>query len=126
MPDVWWWQGDAGNSSTPGGWLRIFGRCISVPELADETNATIDRLREQVAAAVRAGQYDAAADTLASLRSSVPSPSAPVVSAHTAGPKATRLKLVAPGGVVKSLTAVPGNTSEWDALFAIPADLAPG
>ena len=126
MPEVWWWQGDAGNSSTPGGWLRVFGRCISVPELGDETNATIDRLREQAAAAVRAGQYDAAAATLASLRRSVPRSSGSVVPAHTAGPEATRLKLVAPGGVVKTLAAVPGNTSEWDALFAIPADLAPG
>jgi hypothetical protein len=27
-PDVWWLQGDAGPSASPGGWLRAFGRCI--------------------------------------------------------------------------------------------------
>ncbi|HEY3322407.1 MAG TPA: hypothetical protein VGP72_18235 [Planctomycetota bacterium] len=27
-PDVWWFQGDAGPSATPGGWLRIFGKCL--------------------------------------------------------------------------------------------------
>ena len=27
-PDVWWMQGDAGPSATPGGWLRIFGKCL--------------------------------------------------------------------------------------------------
>jgi len=27
-PDIWWLQGDAGKSATPGGWLRAFGRCI--------------------------------------------------------------------------------------------------
>ncbi len=28
-PDVWWIQGDWGSEASPGGWLRIFGRCIS-------------------------------------------------------------------------------------------------
>ena len=27
-PDVWWLQGDAGTGATPGGWLRIFGKCL--------------------------------------------------------------------------------------------------
>ena len=31
LPDPWWWQGDSGNSSTPGGWLRIFGRSVGRP-----------------------------------------------------------------------------------------------
>ncbi len=27
-PDAWWLQGDNGKEATPGGWLRILGRCI--------------------------------------------------------------------------------------------------
>ncbi len=27
-PDVWWLQGDAGPGATPGGWLRLFGKCL--------------------------------------------------------------------------------------------------
>lgn len=27
-PDVWWLQGDAGADATPGGWLRLFGKCL--------------------------------------------------------------------------------------------------
>lgn len=27
-PDVWWMQGDAGLGATPGGWLRLFGKCL--------------------------------------------------------------------------------------------------
>ena len=27
-PDVWWQQGDAGPAASPGGWLRIFGKCL--------------------------------------------------------------------------------------------------
>jgi hypothetical protein len=28
LPQCWWLQGDAGSSATPGGWLRIFGKCL--------------------------------------------------------------------------------------------------
>ena len=29
-PDPWWHQGDGGDSSSPGGWLRVFGKCLSL------------------------------------------------------------------------------------------------
>lgn len=28
-PDPWWLQGDEGQRSTPGGWVRVFGKCLS-------------------------------------------------------------------------------------------------
>ena len=28
-PDPWWMQGDGGESASPGGWLRLFGKCLS-------------------------------------------------------------------------------------------------
>ncbi len=28
-PDPWWQQGDWGKEASPGGWLRIFGKCLS-------------------------------------------------------------------------------------------------
>ncbi len=28
-PDPWWMQGDGGESASPGGWLRVFGKCLS-------------------------------------------------------------------------------------------------
>ena len=31
QPDAWWWQGDLGNRSTCGGWLRVFGSSLSFP-----------------------------------------------------------------------------------------------
>lgn len=27
-PDPWWWNGDAGSTATPGGWLRVFGKSL--------------------------------------------------------------------------------------------------
>ena len=29
-PDIWWKQGDQGKTATRGGWLRIFGKCLSI------------------------------------------------------------------------------------------------
>ena len=29
VPDVWWLQGDAGETASPGGWLRVFGRNLN-------------------------------------------------------------------------------------------------
>ena len=28
-PDVWWVQGDSGETARPGGWLRMFGKCLN-------------------------------------------------------------------------------------------------
>ncbi|MDD2600918.1 MAG: glycosyl hydrolase family 28-related protein [Kiritimatiellae bacterium] len=28
-PTVWWWNGDGGEFSTPGGWLRVFGKALN-------------------------------------------------------------------------------------------------
>ena len=27
-PEPWWWNGDAGESASPGGWLRVFGKSL--------------------------------------------------------------------------------------------------
>lgn len=32
MPQPWWIQADNGQSGSPGGWIRIFGRCLAFPE----------------------------------------------------------------------------------------------
>src|SRR4030042_1954352 len=29
-PDPWWQQGDWGKEASPGGWLRVFGKCLSL------------------------------------------------------------------------------------------------
>jgi hypothetical protein len=33
-PDPWWQQGDWGREASPGGWLRIFGKCLSFDDHA--------------------------------------------------------------------------------------------
>lgn len=32
LPQPWWMQGDNGQRATPGGWLRVFGRCLEFGE----------------------------------------------------------------------------------------------
>ena len=33
-PNIWWQQGDWGAEASPGGWLRVFGRCLSFGDKA--------------------------------------------------------------------------------------------
>lgn len=28
-PTSWWWNGDGGESASPGGWVRVFGKCLN-------------------------------------------------------------------------------------------------
>jgi hypothetical protein len=34
LPQIWWFQADGGQSGTPGGWLRLFGRCLAFEGVA--------------------------------------------------------------------------------------------
>lgn len=34
LPQPWWWQADNGRTATPGGWVRISGRCLWFNETA--------------------------------------------------------------------------------------------
>ncbi len=29
-PSVWWWNGDSGETVSPGGWLRVFGKAVAL------------------------------------------------------------------------------------------------
>ncbi|MEI6712547.1 MAG: glycosyl hydrolase family 28-related protein [Verrucomicrobiota bacterium] len=33
-PSVWWWNGDLGESASPGGWVRVFGKALSFGEVS--------------------------------------------------------------------------------------------
>ncbi|MCU0982999.1 MAG: hypothetical protein MUF25_27880 [Pirellulaceae bacterium] len=28
-PEPWWWNGDGGETASPGGWLRVFGKSLN-------------------------------------------------------------------------------------------------
>lgn len=121
-PDVWWWQGDAGNTSTPGGWLRAFGRSVSIHSAEEDTKAA-DRLA--IDAAVARGDYTAARqliDQLEMLRAA----------SGAAVPTGTQLRLTpksataADGASPTVVSAVAANSSVFEARFELPTTLAPG
>ena len=75
LPDPWWWQGDVGNSSTAGGWLRVFGRSISNPgtrSASDPTTSadatsTVD-LKRELDELLAEGDFDGASELLARMQ----------------------------------------------------------
>ena len=44
-PDPWWQQGDWGKEASPGGWLRIFGKCLSFDDGASVRLTLGDQVR---------------------------------------------------------------------------------
>jgi hypothetical protein len=119
LPDPWWWQGDAGNSSTPSGWLRVFGRSIGKADPAggaDAASSTASLQADAAAAVVRA-DYATAGELLQRLQhQQLGEPAA----------RTTQLRLTPTNGEGKSITVTATNTSEHDAWFQLPSDLAIG
>ena len=126
LPDIWWWQGDAGSSSTPGGWVRVFGRSVSVPDTAiDDSNAVLEDLANEFRKAAVLGHFDEADYLLEQLKQQrmklEMKSKAKAVTTLRLTPTSKQSQLVP---IV--LTAALANTTEWDALFELPRDISLG
>eukprot|EP00658_Telonema_sp_P-2_P081035 TRINITY_DN8200_c0_g1_i1.p1 TRINITY_DN8200_c0_g1~~TRINITY_DN8200_c0_g1_i1.p1 ORF type:complete len:314 (-),score=66.34 TRINITY_DN8200_c0_g1_i1:116-1057(-) len=106
LPEVWWWQGDQGNVSSPGGWLRVFGRNMAPPQPTTSRAG----LETQLIKATRDQLYQEAGQILRQI-AAIPNTESP------------QLRLVS-GQTVVTLNAT--NATEFDALFEIPATLSAG
>eukprot|EP00933_Yihiella_yeosuensis_P031758 TRINITY_DN25376_c0_g1_i1.p1 TRINITY_DN25376_c0_g1~~TRINITY_DN25376_c0_g1_i1.p1 ORF type:complete len:802 (-),score=122.38 TRINITY_DN25376_c0_g1_i1:24-2267(-) len=118
-PDVWWWQGDQGNVSTPGGWLRVFGRCIQSSASATALEASSERvvtLEKHLLKATREASFEVAEQILAQLK-------AMKKSLNIAKPQ---IRLTSENQSHSPVILTAFNFSEFDANFAIPATLEPG
>ena len=57
-PDVWWIQGDGGNRSSVGGWLRVFGRNIVLGATDSTQQLEARAVADAIAAAARRGDFE--------------------------------------------------------------------
>jgi hypothetical protein len=121
LPDPWWWQGDSGNASIPGGWLRVFGRSIGDPVVTIPAS----RLEVAIGESVSKKDFDTARELLVQLESE-----SILGTAAAASRRNTRIRLTPTSGEQSSepieITATPSNTSEYQALFQLPKSLATG
>ena len=117
-------QGDGGNMSTPGGWLRVFGRSLTLSQAglsgADAAQQKI-RAAEEISAAAQQGDFLRAA-RLANTYATKMSDSAST-SSSTRMPKLL-LTDVSTGTNYVPIPAV--NASTVDALFLLPSTLPTG
>merc|ERR1712166_840666 len=108
-PDPWWWQGDAGNASTLGGWIRVFGRGLAPPsnELRPEA------LEQLIMEATHERRFTDARALLAQLARVFENPTNTTL----------RLTSQATG---ETLTILAENCTEYDAWFQLPSSSKPG
>lgn len=126
VPDVWWWQGDNGNVSTPSGWLRVFGRALAPPSatIKREASELTAVLEARLLAAAKAQDFKQAQHLVQQL--------ANAAEGHTTlASIGTQIRLTptladASDAVPVTLSAVAANTTEFHAMFEIPSDLTPG
>ena len=115
LPDPWWWQGNEGNTSTPSGWLRVFGRSIGSPT---EATRSTTKMQAEATAAVARGDYGTATELLRVLQESNGTASS--------GATATQLRLTPISGDGPAITVTATNASEFDAMFELPSNLSTG
>lgn len=126
VPDVWWWQGDNGNVSTPSGWLRVFGRALAPPSATTERDASelTAALEAELLAAAKAQDFERAQELVRQLAG------AELSSAALTG-SGTQIRLTPVSAETTdtspiTLSAVAANTTEFHALFEIPSSMTPG
>ena len=98
-PDVWFAQGDQGETASPGGWIGVFGTCIAANS-------------NPLPVGIRTGTGKP--------KSSLPRPAA-LPKAAPSEPQ-TLLALVARGQTVRVLTSRPSGGTRYGQFFDLPAD----
>lgn len=116
LPDVWWVLGDRGDTATPGGWLRVFGRSIAraVEGVGAGLVATNEgRFRSRLTEAARRGDRQ----LLQELLREAPE-----------GVGATRAVLSGPSlpSAVSIVATLDAMLTPYSATFALPASIRPG
>eukprot|EP00041_Stephanoeca_diplocostata_P029079 m.848888 g.848888 ORF g.848888 m.848888 type:complete len:528 (+) comp23490_c2_seq17:528-2111(+) len=127
VPDIWWAMGDTGNASTPGGWVRVFGRGLSLSaDAAASDNQRIKLDVQSLAAAMKSAvrrQDFAAVEELASQQSAL------AQNAQVAQSERDTTLILTPvtsEGSKIVLTAPPTNVSSVSAVFPLPHTIPPG
>ena len=124
VPDVWWWQGDNGNVSTPSGWLRVFGRSLAPPSTQRDASELIRTLEAELLAAAKAQDFERSQE-LARQLAGAELGSAALIGSGTQI-RLTPVSAEATDASPITLSAVAVNTTEYHALFEIPSSMTPG
>eukprot|EP01052_Picozoa_sp_SAG31_P002890 SAG31_NODE_105_length_25008_cov_17.439399_3_plen_993_part_00 len=137
VPEIWWAQGESGNASLVGGWLRLFGRNLALPPAAQHgrTAAAAER-RQAVRAQALAVESQRAANAgawaeLAELAKQQLALAAGQQAAAAAAFDNTTLVLCPVGGhdAASSCHRVPADVSDsnqWHARFWLPTAVGAG
>eukprot|EP00051_Salpingoeca_urceolata_P006518 m.86101 g.86101 ORF g.86101 m.86101 type:complete len:552 (+) comp14864_c0_seq3:146-1801(+) len=124
-PEIWWVQGDGGDSASPGGWLRVFGKAVAYPAASVAANKAHKALETAIALAARLGDLEAARRLLSEAEASkmaMHNSLAPAQLRLTPVSDASSSTTVSPTIIVPK----PVNATVWSAWFQLPENLLPG
>ena len=136
-PELWWVQGDGGEVGTPGGWLRAFGRTLSLSAEAASAgragrgmDVALFQLAERLGAAARRGDWVEAARITTEqgvlLEQVAQSDRRSLASKNSLASLSSTLTLAPVDGGANLTIPASGNLSCWAARFEIPSSALPG
>jgi hypothetical protein len=116
-PELWWVQGDSGQAASPGGWIRIFGRGLTLPSPAAGPCPSCDRraLATAIARATKRLDWQAVGALAAHAER--------LAAGQTASSNLTTLNLTSSDGHSILLHASPQRLSTYSAEFAVPPSM---
>eukprot|EP01044_Picomonas_judraskeda_P008200 COSAG03_NODE_922_length_5300_cov_1.722938_1_plen_325_part_00 len=122
-PDIYWAQGEGGNFSVAGSWLRVFGRNMALLDADGSTaerhrSIAAERLAERSKRAAHVGDWEVVAALAQEL-------SALAARLEQAAASATTASLCLSGGGCTTLAA-DSSLSPWQAQFWLPTAMEPG
>lgn len=130
-PELWWAQGDRGETATAGGWVRLFGRNLVLPTSRASTDQTdcgaackLDSITRAMVQAGTAGDWDRVA-TLATNAGRLAARQRDAVDRAVPAPSTT-LTLTDSDGRALVLHARGDTLSAFSAEFAVPNGTRPG
>ena len=131
-PDVWWFLGDQGAASTPGGWLRVFGRSLGA-QRDTLSSSKVGSLEACARRALSERNFDEVRRLVESMEAQARAPPATRKGGAPApGETWLRLTLLSGHGNDERsrdpvlVQSPPGNTTEFAAAFGLPGSLSPG
>ena len=124
-PELWWAQGDRGETATPGGWVRVFGRGLTLPKASSGeqhegcASCELGAITKALARAGQRGDWKLAAALAAQAERMA-------TQQHDALDLGTTLNLTSSDGHSFVLHATTLRLSTFSTEFAVPAEISPG
>ena len=115
-PEIWWVQGDEGDTASPGGWLRVFGKSLFFDQ--NQYISKLNKIKKDIKKYSKNNNYKQLQNALTDLYSLQE-----IIKATVNAPK-LRLLDINNNNKIYELNGIIENSTLWHSQFMIPSNFA--